>query len=33
MKEEISFLDDQSMGIGLADTLKYLREHNMLGKE
>ena len=32
MKEEVSFLEDKSLGMGMSDTLKYLREHNMLGK-
>ena len=33
MKQEVQFLEDQRVGIGLADTLKYLRENNLLQKE
>lgn len=33
MKEEISFLEDKEVGIGLAGTLKFLRDNALLGKE
>jgi hypothetical protein len=33
MKEEINFMEEKSMGIGLSGTLSFLRDKNLLNKE
>jgi hypothetical protein len=32
MREEVKFLEDKELGMGLAGTLQYLRENALLGK-
>ena len=33
MREQVQFLQDREVGIGLAGTLNYLRQNALLGKE
>lgn len=33
MREEVKFLEDKELGMGLAGTLQYLRENALLGKQ
>ena len=33
MRQEVEFLQDRSLGLGLSETLKYLRENALIGKE
>lgn len=33
MKEEVSFLEQQNVGIGLSDTIEFLRKNKLLAQE